>query len=192
VSVREILRIGHPMLRQEARPVEPDEINSAEVRHLIVDLVDTARAANGAGLAAPQIGVPLQVAVVEVRPGNPRYPYKPPIPRTILVNPVVEPLSDETFANYEGCLSVPGLRGVVDRYVEVKVTSFDREGAPQVLEARGLSAGTFQHETDHLHGTLFVDRVTDTRTLCTWEEFTRWHEGPFTERATALVERFGS
>jgi peptide deformylase len=192
MSVREILRIGHPLLRQEARPVDPGEVASPEIRSVIADLVDTVRAADGAGLAATQIGEPVQVAVVEVRPGNPRYPYKPPIPLTVLVNPVVEPLSGETFANYEGCLSVPGLRGIVERFVEVRVTALDRGGGPVDLEVRGLSAGTYQHETDHLHGTLFVDRVTDSRTLCTWEEFARWHEGPFVERARALVARYGS
>jgi peptide deformylase len=192
VTVREILQIGHPMLRQPARAVTRDEINGPEIRALIVDLIDTVRAANGAGLAATQIGEPVQVAVVEVRPGNPRYPYKPPIPRTILLNPQVEPLSEETFANYEGCLSVPNLRGVVDRFVEVRVTSLDRHGESVVFEARGLSAGTYQHETDHLHGMVFLDRVTDSRTLCTWEEFARWHEPDFTEQAEALVARFGS
>jgi peptide deformylase len=110
----------------------------------------------------------------------------------VLVNPVVTPLTDETFANYEGCLSVPDLRGVVDRYVEVEVRGLDQHGEPVAIEARGLSAGTYQHETDHLHGRLFIDRVTDTRTLCTWAEFARWHEGPFTERAEALVARFGA
>jgi peptide deformylase len=192
VSIREIVQLGHPVLRQDARALVPDEVNSPEVRSLIVDLIDTMRAADGAGLAATQIGEPVQVAVVEVRPGNPRYPYKPPIPLTVLVNPMVERLSDETFANYEGCLSVPNLRGVVDRFVEVRVTSLDRHGEPAVIEARGLSAGTYQHETDHLHGIVFLDRVTDTRTLCTWDEFARWHHDAFTERAEALVARFGS
>jgi peptide deformylase len=192
VSVREILRIGHPVLRQDARALEADEVRGPEVQALIADLIDTMRAANGAGLAATQVGEAVQVAVVEVRPGNPRYPYKPPIPLTVLVNPVVTPLTDETFANYEGCLSVPDLRGVVDRYVEVEVRGLDQHGEPVAIEARGLSAGTYQHETDHLHGRLFIDRVTDTRTLCTWAEFARWHEGPFTERAEALVARFGA
>jgi peptide deformylase len=190
--VREIVQIGHPRLRQAARAVVADEVNGPEIRRVIVDLVDTVRTANGAGLAATQIGEPVQVAVVEVRPGNPRYPYKPPIPRTILINPVVEPLTDETFANYEGCLSVPNLRGIVERFVEVRVSSLDRNGETVVFEARGLSAGTYQHETDHLLGKVFLDRVTDTRTLCTWEEFARWHEAAFVERAEALVARFGS
>jgi peptide deformylase len=192
VTVRDILQIGHPVLRQQARPLAPAEVATAEVQRLVDDLVDTMRAADGAGLAATQVGEAVQVCVAEVRPGNPRYPYKPVIPLTVLVNPQIEALTAETFANYEGCLSVPGLRGVVERAVEVRVRALDRHAAPVDMVVRGLSAGTFQHETDHLQGRLFVDRVADTRTLCTWDEFRRRHEAAFTERARALVARFGS
>jgi peptide deformylase len=192
MSVRDIVHIGHPVLRGEARPLTPDEVTSPAIQSLIDDLIDTMRAADGAGLAATQMGEPVQVCVAEVRPGNPRYPYKPVIPLTVLVNPSVEALTDETFANYEGCLSVPSLRGVVERAVEVRVRALDRHGTPVDRVERGLSAGTFQHETDHLHGTLFVDRVADTRTLCTWDEFRRRHEAAFAARARALVDRFGS
>lgn len=192
MTVRDIVQIGHPALRAPARPLTPGEVAAPGIQRLIDDLVDTMRAADGAGLAATQVGEGVQVCVAEVRPGNPRYPYKPEIPLTVLVNPVVEPLTAETFANYEGCLSVPGLRGVVDRFVQVRVRALDRAGAPLDLTVRGLSAGTFQHETDHLHGRLFVDRVADTRTLCTWDEFRVRHEAAFTERARTLVARFGS
>ena len=192
MTVRDIVQIGHPALRAPARPLTPDEVAAPGIQRLIDDLVDTMRAADGAGLAATQIGEGVQVCVAEVRPGNPRYPYKPEIPLTVLVNPVVEPLTAETFANYEGCLSVPGLRGVVDRFVQVRVRALDRAGTPLDLTVRGLSAGTFQHETDHLHGRLFVDRVADTRSLCTWDEFRVRHEAAFTERARTLVARFGS
>ena len=186
MTVREILHIGHPVLRKEAQPVDPSNVHG-----LIDDLIDTMRAANGAGLAANQIGEAVQVCVIEVRPGNPRYPYKPEIPLTVLINPEIEVLTTETFANYEGCLSVPGLRGVVDRAVEVRVRAVDRDGAPIDRVVRGLSAGTFQHETDHLRGTLFIDRVTDTRTLCTWEEFRARHEAAFVERVQQLVRTWG-
>ena len=192
MSVRDIVSMGHPVLRETAQALDPAEVAGAEVQRLIADLVDTMRAANGAGLAATQVAEAVQVCVIEVRPGNPRYPYKPVIPLTVLVNPVVTPRTAETFANYEGCLSVPGLRGVVDRFVDVGVQALDRYGEPLDLVARGLSAGTFQHETDHLHGRLFVDRVSDTRTLCTWDEFRLRHEAAFIERARALVDRFGS
>ncbi|MEY2421109.1 MAG: peptide deformylase [Acidimicrobiaceae bacterium] len=186
MSVREILHIGHPVLRTVAEPVDPQD-----VQQLVDDLIDTMRAANGAGLAANQIGEPVQVCVIEVRPGNPRYPYKPEIPLTVLINPEIEALTAETFANYEGCLSVPGLRGVVDRAVEVRVRARGRNGEPIDSVVRGLSAGTFQHETDHLRGTLFIDRVTDTRTLCTWEEFHARYESAFIEQVQRLVARFG-
>jgi peptide deformylase len=186
MTVREVLQIGHPILRAVAQPIDP-----ADAQTLIDDLIDTMRSANGAGLAANQIGEPVQVCVIEVRAGNPRYPYKPEIPLTVLVNPQIELLTSETFANYEGCLSVPGLRGVVDRAVEVRVQALGRDGAPIDTIVRGLSAGTFQHETDHLNGTLFIDRVTDTRTLCTWSEFHTRHEAAFIERVEALVQRFG-
>jgi peptide deformylase len=192
VTVRDILHIGHPVLRQQARPLAPDEVSASGTQRLIDDLVDTMRDADGAGLAATQVGEAVQVCVAEVRPGNPRYPYKPVIPLTVLVNPVVEALTAETFPVYEGCLSVPGLRGVVERFVEVRVRALDRHADPLDFVVRGLSAGTFQHETDHLEGTLFVDRVTDTRTLCTWDEFRRRHEAAFAARARALVTRFGS
>jgi peptide deformylase len=162
------------------------------MQRLVDDLVDTMRDANGAGLAANQVGVPVRVCVIEVRPGNPRYPYKPEIPLTVVANPVLEVLGTETFASYEGCLSVPDLRGVVDRAVEVRVTGLDRQCEPLDRVVRGLSAGTFQHEADHLDGRLFLDRVTDTRTLCTWAEFRERYEPDFTRRASALVARFGS
>jgi peptide deformylase len=191
MTVREIVQIGHPVLRGAARRLDPAELATPEVQGLIDDLVDTMRAANGAGLAATQVGEPVQVCIAEVRPGNPRYPYKPVIPLTVLVNPVLEVLSPEIFANYEGCRSVPDLRGVVDRAVEVRVQALDRTGTPLDMVVRGLSAGTFQHETDHLHGTLFIDRVADTRTLCTWDEFRLRHEAAFSDRARALVAHFG-
>jgi peptide deformylase len=179
------------VLRARAREVTPEELRSPAVQALIDDMIETMRAADGAGLAANQVGQTLRIAVVEVRPGNPRYPYKPEIPLTVLINPVIELLSTETFANYEGCLSVPNLRGVVDRAVEVRVKALDRDGATIDRIVRGLSAGTYQHETDHLQGRLFVDRVTDTRTLCTWDEFRARHESGFIRRVEALVARFG-
>src|SRR5690349_5250672 len=126
----------------------------------IDDLVETMRDANGAGIAAPQVHVPVRIFAVEVQ-DNPRYPYKPNIPLTVVVNPVIEPLTQETFENYEGCLSVPNLRGVVDRFTEIRLTGLDRGGRPIDRTVRGLTAGTFQHEKDHVDGVLFVDRVKD-------------------------------
>jgi peptide deformylase len=192
VSRREIVEIGHPVLRERAREVTPEELRSGEVQRLIDDMIETMRAANGAGLAANQVGATLRVAVVEVRSGNPRYPYKPPIPLTVIVNPVIEPLDGEIEQINEGCLSVPNLRGEVPRHVNVRVRYTDREGEEHDEVRRGLTAGTFQHELDHLDGTLFVDRVTDPATFTTWEQFERFHRDAFVERARRLVERVGS
>jgi len=192
VSRREIVEIGHPVLRKRAREVTPDELRSDEIQRLIDDMIETMRAADGAGLAANQVAETVRIAVVEVRPGNPRYPYKPPVPLTVVVNPVIEPLDDEIEQINEGCLSVPNLRGEVPRHVSIRLGYMDREGAEHDEVRRGLTAGTFQHELDHLDGTLFVDRVTDFSTLSTWEQFERFHKDDFVERARRLVERVGS
>jgi peptide deformylase len=191
MTVRPILTVGHPVLRERSREVPPDEVGSAAVQTLVDDLIHTMRVANGAGLAANQVGVPVRVAVIEVD-HNPRYPYKPPIPLTVLVNPVIEPLDDELVEINEGCLSVPNLRGTVARHVNVRVRYLDRDGVPHDEVRRGLTAGTFQHECDHLDGVLFLDRVADPRSFTTWEQFERWHRDAFVERITAFVQRVGS
>jgi peptide deformylase len=192
VSRREIVEIGNPVLRERAREVTSEELDSEAVQALIDDMIETMRAANGAGLAANQVAEALRVAVVEVRPGNPRYPYKPPIPLTVIVNPVIEPLDDDVEQINEGCLSVPDLRGEVPRHMNVRLRYVDREGVEHEEVRRGLTAGTFQHELDHLDGILFVDRIEDPRTLTTWAEFERFHREAFVERARRLVERVGS
>ena len=191
MTVREILTVGHPVLRQRAAEVDPAELRTAELQGLIADLVDTMRHANGAGIAANQIGAPRRVAVIEVN-DNPRYPYKPAIPLTIVVNPVIEPLDDELVEINEGCLSVPNLRGSVHRHVNVRVRSLDEHGTARDEIKRGLTAGTYQHECDHLDGRLFLDRVADPTTFTTWEQFERYHRAAFVERITRFVERVGS
>ena len=148
------------------------------------------RAAHGAGLAANQVGDERRICVIEVG-DNPRYPYKPRVPLTILVNPRLTPFGAEIFQNYEGCLSVPDLRGVVPRRVHLRVEALDRHGQAVTQEIHGLTAGTFQHECDHLDGLLFLDRVEDTTTLTTWDGFERFHKAAFVERARELVERLG-
>ena len=155
-------------------------------------MIETKRAANGAGIAANQVFDTHRIAVVEVEPGNPRYPYKPAIPLTVIVNPVLEPVGDETVEINEGCLSVPDLRGSVERHVAVRVRYLDRDGVEHDEVRRGLTAGTFQHEVDHLDGVLFLDRVRDPSTFSTWEQFDRHHRAAFEARARALVERVGS
>jgi peptide deformylase len=191
MTVREILHVGNPLLRERSREVTPEELASLDVQALIDDLIDTMHAANGAGIAAPQVGELVRIATIEVT-HNPRYPYKPPIPLTVVVNPVIEFLDDELVDVNEGCLSVPNLRGNVLRHVNIRVSYWDRHGIHHVEIKRGLTAGTFQHELDHLDGVLFLDRVHDTRSLTTWEQFERFHRAEFIERITAFVERVGS
>lgn len=189
MPVRPILSIGHPLLRQRAEPVPTVEIGSPEVQGLIDDLIDTMRHASGAGLAANQIGVLRRVVVIEVDE-NPRYPYKPPIPLTVAVNPVIEPIDEEMVRINEGCLSVP-LRGFVMRHVNINVSYRNRLGKKKQGVMRGLTAGTWQHECDHLDGTLIVDRA-DPRTLATWDEYERHHRDAFVQEISEFVARIGS
>ena len=191
MAVRPIVPIGHPVLRRATRPISVEELASDEIQQLIDDLIDTMRAANGAGIAANQVGADVRIAVAEVT-SNPRYPYKPPIPLTVFVNPVLTPLDDETVDLNEGCLSVPDLRGDLVRHVNVSVRYMDRGGVEHEETKRGLTAGTFQHECDHLDGKLFVDRVTDTTTLSTWDQFQEHKAEAFTARISEFVSRVGS
>ncbi len=190
MTVRPILQIGNPKLREVADQVDLDRIGSDKVQNLIGDLIDTMRAANGAGLAATQIGIPLRVAVLEVG-DNPRYPYKPKIPLTVAINPVIEAIDHETVVINEGCLSVP-LRGDVERLINIRVRYFDRDGNAVDEIKRGLTAGTWQHECDHLDGLLFIDKVADTSTLATWDEFNTHQRSDFVERITRFTEQVGS
>ena len=191
MAIRKIAVVGHPVLRHVARKLTREELLAEPTQRFIDDLIETMRDANGAGLAAIQIYEPIQICAIEVK-DNPRYPYKPNVPLTVLVNPEITPLTDETFENFEGCLSVPDLRGVVERKTEIRVRAWDRAANELDVVVRGLTAGTYQHEVDHLHGKLFLDRVRDTTTLCTWKEFERNHQAAFAERARALVAKFGS
>ena len=191
MTLLKIAQIGTPLLRERAREVSREEVGSPEFQQFVDDLVETMRDAQGAGLAAIQVYRPIRVVAIEVG-DNPRYPYKPKVPLTILVNPVLTPLSEERFDNYEGCLSVPDLRGVVSRFAELRVQAWDRHGNPIDKEVRGITAGTFQHEVDHLDGKLFVDRVTDPTTFCTWKEFARHQEAGVRAKVAKIVERWGS
>ncbi|WP_454721281.1 MULTISPECIES: peptide deformylase [Cupriavidus] len=156
--IRDILKMGDPRLLQVARPVT--RFNTPELRTLIDDMFDTMDHANGAGLAAPQIGVDLQVVIFGFD-RNPRYPDAPTVPKTVLINPVLTPLGDEQDEGWEGCLSVPGLRGVVPRYTRLKYTGFDMMGAPIERVAEDFHARVVQHECDHLQGILYPMRVKD-------------------------------
>jgi len=158
MTVREILKMGDPRLLRLAQPVQA--FDTPELHALVADLLDTMEAANGAGLAAPQIGVDLQVVIFGFT-SNERYPDAPPVPRTVLVNPVITPLGDERVDGWEGCLSVPGLRGVVPRHARIRYTGFDPLGAPIERQAEGFHARVVQHECDHLLGRLYPTRMSD-------------------------------
>lgn len=158
MTVRQILKMGDPRLLRVSAPVE--RFDTPELHALVQDLLDTMAAANGAGLAAPQIGVDLQVVVFGFQK-NERYPDAAPVPQSVLVNPVITPLSDEIEDGWEGCLSVPGLRGVVPRHRHIRYTGFDAHGRPIAREAEGFHARVVQHECDHLVGRLYPTRMTD-------------------------------
>ncbi|MEO5973621.1 MAG: peptide deformylase [Ilumatobacteraceae bacterium] len=190
MATLEIAQVGNPNLRIVATEVSRDELAQANTQAFIDDLVETMRAANGAGLAATQVLRHQRICAVEVD-NNPRYPYKPRVPLTILVNPVLTPLDDDLFLNMEGCLSVPGIRGGVFRNTRIHVKAMDRYGIDIETEIRGITAATYQHEVDHLDGILFLDRVVDSRTLTTWDSFERFHHEAFVERVKALVAIHG-
>ena len=158
MAVREILKMGDPRLLLVAPPVQ--HFDTPELHALINDMFDTMEAADGAGLAAPQIGVDLQVVIFGFSK-NDRYPDAPPVPRTVLINPKITALTDAIEEGWEGCLSVPGLRGVVPRHARIRYTGFDPKGQPIDREAEGFHARVVQHECDHLVGTLYPMRVRD-------------------------------
>jgi peptide deformylase len=158
--IREILRIGDPRLLDRSREVE--RFGTRELAQLLEDMRDTMHDADGAGLAAPQIGVPLRVVIFGVE-ANPRYPDADPVPYTELVNPVLTPLGEEEEDGWEGCLSVPGLRGVVPRFTRLRYEGFDPQGKAIRREVSGFHARVVQHETDHLDGILYPQRIRDMR-----------------------------
>ena len=154
--------MGDPRLLRVAQRVS--QFDTPELHGLVADMFDTMAAANGAGLAAPQIGVDLQLVIFGFS-HNQRYPDAPPVPRTVLVNPTITPLSEEEEEGWEGCLSVPGLRGVVPRYTRIRYAGFDERGQPIEREAEGFHARVVQHECDHLIGRLYPTRMRDLRKL---------------------------
>lgn len=159
MTIREILKMGDARLLRVAPPVS--DFDSDELHLLISDMFDTMRAVNGAGLAAPQIGVDLQLVIFGTDEVNPRYPDAPLVPRTVLLNPVITPLGPELESDWEGCLSVPGLRGMVPRYSHIRYTGFDPYGDPIDRTVDGFHARVVQHECDHLMGVLYPMRVRD-------------------------------
>lgn len=160
MAIKTVLRIGHPLLLQRAAPIT--DFNSVTLDALIADMFDTMAALNGAGLAAPQIGVSQRLVIFGVE-HNPRYPDVEPVPTTILINPVIDILSDEMDEGWEGCLSIPGMRGLVPRYTRLRYSGFDQHGAPLERIAHSFHARVVQHECDHLDGILYPRRIKDLR-----------------------------
>jgi len=159
MTVRTLLKMGDSRLLQQARPVT--EFDTPALHELLADMQDTMAAANGAGLAAPQIGVDLQVVIFGTDAPNPRYPDAPIVPRTVLINPLITPLGDEEEEGWEGCLSVPGLRGVVPRHRRIRYQGRDPQGRQIDRDVDGFHARVVQHECDHLQGVLYPMRVRD-------------------------------
>jgi peptide deformylase len=163
MAILKVARMGHPVLRTPAEPIPPEEVSSLPVQQLIEDMLDTCDEYEGIGLAAPQVHFPVQVVILEIDEAGP----------TVWINPELTPLTDELIYTFEGCLSVPGLRGLVGRPASVAVKALDRQGQPIELELEGFPAVVAQHECDHLQGNLYVDKVVP-RTLTFLEEHQRY------------------
>ena len=191
MAIREILQIGHPFLATRASEVNIDEIHSTQVQDWLKDMVDTMRDANGAGISANQIGILYRIFVMEIT-DNPRYPYKPKMPLTIVINPEITYLSSKKFSSNEGCLSVPNMRANVERHLEISVSFYDEKGNHQNQVIRGYSACTWQHEYDHLDGILFPHRVTDNHSFCSWNSFKQYQETNYAEHVKELVTKWGA
>lgn len=175
MAILKVARIGHPVIRAKARELKDAEIRSSAVQRLIDDMVATMHEYDGVGLAAPQVHYALRLAVIEVPAHDER--AGDAVPLTVLVNPRVTTVGSETLSAYEGCLSIPGLRGVVPRWARVRLEARDREGQPYALEADNFFARVIQHEYDHLDGAVYIDRMQGMRSLSFLEEFDKHHAG---------------
>ena len=173
MSILKVARLGHPVLRQIAADLSQHELKSARTQKFIDDMIETMKEYDGVGLAADQVHESKQVAVLEVS-DNPRYPDKPQVPLTVLINPQMTPLTEETEDDWEGCLSIPDLRGKVPRFKRVRVQAWDRTGKPVDFVATNFHARVIQHEVDHLNGKLYIDRMRDFSTLSFLQEFARY------------------
>jgi peptide deformylase len=173
VAILKVARLGHPVLRQVAAPVKPESIHDPETQRLIDDMIETMREYDGVGIAAPQVHVSKQIAVIEAK-GNRRYPDAPDIPLTVLINPEVTPVGPELEEDWEGCLSLIDFRGRTPRYRQVRLKALDRQGRPIECVATGFHARVLQHERDHLLGKVFIDRMPSFETLSYLAEFSRY------------------
>lgn len=173
MAILKVARLGHPVLRTPARELPPETVSQPDFQRFIEDIVVTMREYQGVGLAAVQVHESMQVAVLEVA-GNARYPGKEAVPLAVLVNPEIVPLGDETEEDWEGCLSIPDLRGRVPRYKRLRVTALDRDGNALDFVAEGFHARVIQHEVDHLRGLVYLDRMPDLTTLTYLSELSRY------------------
>ena len=171
--ILKVARLGHPVLRKIAEPVPLEQITTPAVQQFIDDLIETMYEYDGAGLAAPQVHVSQQIVVMEVSQ-NPRYPQAPAIPLTVYVNPEITPLTESMDEDWEGCLSVPGMRGRVPRYTKIRLRAYNRQGKRVDFVAEGFHARVIQHECDHLQGKVYIDRMRDTSSLMFIEEFMKY------------------
>ena len=162
--ILKVARLGHPVLRQVAEPVPPDQILTPAIQQFIDDMIETMHEYDGAGLAAPQVHVSKQIVIMEVGP-NPRRPNAPSIPLTVYINPEITPLTDEMEEDWEGCLSVPGLRGRVPRYTKIRLRAYDRQANRIDIAVQGFHARVIQHECDHVQGKVYLDRMRSMRVL---------------------------
>ena len=173
MSILKVTRLGHPVLRRITQSLSAEQLRSAETQKLIDDMIETMKEYDGVGLAADQVHEPKQIAVLEVA-DNPRYPDKPRVPLTVLVNPRITPLTEEFAEDWEGCLSIPDLRGKVPRYQTIRVQALDRNGKELDFIASDFHARVIQHEWDHLNGKVYLDRMRDPSTLTFLNEFARY------------------
>ncbi len=173
MSILKVARLGHPVLRKVTADFSRRELQSSAMQKFIDDMIETMKEYDGVGLAADQVHVSKQVAVLEVA-DNPRYPSKPQVPLTVLVNPRITPLSEELEEDWEGCLSIPDLRGQVPRYKHIRVEAWDRNGEKLDFTADDFHARVIQHEFDHLNGHVYLDRMRDMKTLAFLQEFARY------------------
>lgn len=179
MAILKVAKLGNPVLRKKAEAVNPADIKTEAFQKFIDDMIDTMRDYDGVGIAAPQVHVSLQVFVCEVN-NNARYPGAPDVPLTVFINPVLKDLSQTKVELWEGCLSIPAMRGVVPRYEDLMCEGLDRNGTPVSLKASGFFARVIQHEWDHLQGGVYLDRMPDLKTLCHLDEFAKYWQ-PRTE-----------
>jgi len=175
VAILKVARMGHPVLRQKAREITKKEIGSPELARVIEDMIETMHEYSGIGLAAPQVHHSVQLALIEFEEDNERYPDMGKQALQVLINPKITILDEKEQAYWEGCLSVPEMRGLVHRPRKIRVDYLDQKGAKKHVVAQGFLATVFQHELDHLAGTLYIDKIKDTRNLAFIEEYNRYH-----------------